>query len=49
MPKVELDELFSVSPAGEIPVGRGRGMVIFAPGTLLARLVAKAQTERIST
>jgi hypothetical protein len=41
MPKAELDELFSGSPAGRIPQGRGRGTVLFAPGTLVARLVAK--------
>ena len=41
MRKVELDELFAMSPAGEIPTGRGRGTVLFAPGTPVARLVAK--------
>lgn len=29
----ELDELFGASPAGDIPEGRGRGTVVFAPGT----------------
>jgi hypothetical protein len=41
MRRAELDQLFSGSPAGEIPVGRGRGTVLFAPGSLIARLVAK--------
>lgn len=41
MSKADLNELFSRSPAGEIPVGRGRGTVIFAPGTPFAWLVAK--------
>ena len=41
MRKAELDELFSMSPAGEIPTGRGRGTVLFATGTPVARLVAK--------
>lgn len=40
-PRAELDELFSRSPAGEIPQGRGRGTVLFAPGTPVARLVVK--------
>jgi hypothetical protein len=41
MRKAELDEVFSMSPAGEIPTGRGRGTVLFATGTPVARLVAK--------
>ncbi|MGH2751695.1 MAG: hypothetical protein ACRDK3_12605 [Actinomycetota bacterium] len=41
MSKVDLDELFSQSPAGEIPRGRGRGTVLFAPGTPIAQAVAK--------
>jgi len=41
MSKADLNELFSKSPAGEIPVDRGRGTVILAPGTPFARIVAK--------
>jgi hypothetical protein len=41
MSKADLNELFSKSPAGEIPVDRGRGTVILAPGTRFARVVAK--------
>lgn len=29
----ELDTLFGNSPAGEIPIGRTKGAVLFAPGT----------------
>lgn len=36
----ELDALFRDSPSGDIPKGRGKGTVIFAPGTFLARFVA---------
>ena len=36
----ELDALFRDGPAGDIPQGRGKGTVIFAPGTFLARFVA---------
>lgn len=36
----ELDALFRDSPSGDIPKGRGKGTVIFAPGTFLARVVA---------
>jgi hypothetical protein len=41
MRTAELDEVFSMSPAGEIPTGRARGTVLFATGTPVARLVAK--------
>lgn len=41
MSKAELNELFARSPAGEIPAERGRGTVIFAPGTPFARVVGK--------
>lgn len=40
MHKAALDKLFRDSPAGQIPEGRGKGTVIYAPGTILARLVA---------
>ena len=40
MRKEELDALFRDSSAGDTPVGRGKGTVIFAPGTFLARFVA---------
>jgi len=38
----ELDELFSNSPSGDVPVGRGRGTVLFATGTRLSRPAARA-------
>lgn len=41
MPKAKLDELFSKSSVGGIPVGRGRGTVLFAPGTPVSRVVAR--------
>ena len=37
----ELDELFSGAPAGEIPIGRGSGMALIAPGTRFGRAMAK--------
>ena len=37
MPPAELDALFRASPSGEIPQGRGRGTVLFFPGTGVAR------------
>lgn len=40
MHKAALEQLFRDSPSGEIPKGRGKGTVIFAPGTFLARFVA---------
>ena len=36
----ELDTLFHDSSAGDIPKGRGKGTVLFAPGTFIARFVA---------
>ena len=41
MSQEELDKLFSSSPAGDIPVGEGRGTVIVAPGTEFAEIAAK--------
>ena len=35
-----LEHLFTESPAGAIPEGRGRGTVLFAPGTWISRPVA---------
>ena len=35
-----LQEIFGDAPAGEIPVGRGRGQALIAPGTPVARTVA---------
>ncbi len=35
-----LDQLFAASSAGDIPNGRGRGTVLFAPGTVVSRPVA---------
>lgn len=40
MSRVNLQELFGASPAGEIPSGRGQGTVVVAPGTRLAGPVA---------
>jgi len=41
MRQADLDELFKSSPAGEIPRDRGRGTVVFAPHSLVGRIVAK--------
>jgi hypothetical protein len=32
----ELDELFAAAPVGKIPVGRGQGTAIIAPGTVFS-------------
>jgi len=37
MSPADLDALFRASPAGAIPTGRGRGSVLFFPGTEIAR------------
>jgi hypothetical protein len=37
----DLEELFRSSPSGDIPRGRGRGTVLFAPHTLVGRIAAK--------
>jgi hypothetical protein len=37
MTAVQLDALFQDSPAGPIPRGRGKGTVIFRPGTAVAK------------
>jgi hypothetical protein len=36
----ELEELFRSSPPGDIPRGRGRGTVVFAPHTIVGRIAA---------
>src|SRR3954454_21888924 len=41
MSQEQLDELFTSSPAGDIPTGEGRGTVIVAPGTEFAEIAAK--------
>jgi hypothetical protein len=41
MRQADLDELFRSSPPGDIPRGRGRGTVVFAPHTLVGRIAAK--------
>jgi hypothetical protein len=42
MSPAQLDDLFRASPAGAIPSDHGRGTVIVASGTRLARPAAKA-------
>src|SRR3954466_14063689 len=39
-PQVELDELFTKSPAGEVPNGRFDGIFLVAPGTVLTARAA---------
>ena len=41
MSQGQLDELFRMSPAGNIPRGEGAGTVIIAPGTALSDIAAK--------
>ena len=41
MSQNDLDELFTKSPAGEIPDGEGEGIAIVAPGTSYTEAVAK--------
>ncbi len=38
--KQELDDLFSNSPAGDIPNGEGNGTAIIAPGTVFSAKIA---------
>lgn len=40
MSQAQLDELFTNSPAGEIPDGEGKGTAIVAPGTTYTRDIA---------
>ena len=42
MSPAQLDDLFRTASAGDIPLSQGRGTVIVAPGTRLARPGAKA-------
>ena len=41
MSQKELDDLFSSSPAGDIPNGEARGTAIIAPGTAFSRETAQ--------
>jgi len=41
MSNAKLDELFSKSPAGEIPDGRAKGTAIIAPGTKFSSEIAE--------
>ncbi len=41
MSQAELDELFSQSPAGEIPEGEAKGTAIVAPGTTYTEDIAE--------
>jgi hypothetical protein len=41
MSQSQLDELFSKSPAGEIPNGEGKGTAIVAPGTTYTQDIAQ--------
>ncbi len=41
MPQVDVDALFRASPAGAIPVGEGRGTVIYHPSTERAEIAEK--------
>jgi hypothetical protein len=41
MTQQQLDELFSASPAGEIPSGEAEGTAIIAPGTRYTESIAK--------
>jgi hypothetical protein len=41
MPQVQLDELFTDSPAGDIPNGEAKGTAIIAPGTTYSADIAE--------
>lgn len=41
MSQSQLDELFSESPAGEIPDGEGKGTAVVAPGTTYTQDIAQ--------
>ena len=47
MKPAELDALFRASPAGQIPRGRGRGTVLFVPGTEVAAPFDRAAGKAI--
>jgi len=40
MSQAQLDELFTKSPAGDIPDGEGKGTAIIAPGTTYTQEIA---------
>ena len=40
MSQAQLDDLFSKSPAGEIPKGEAKGTAIIAPGTTYSENIA---------
>ena len=41
MTQQQLDELFTASPAGDIPSGEAEGTAIIAPGTRYTESIAK--------
>jgi hypothetical protein len=41
MSQTQLDDLFRASPAGDIPVGEGKGTAIIAPGTKYSEKIAE--------
>jgi len=41
MSQAQLDELFTNSPAGDIPDGEGKGTALVAPGTNYTREIAE--------
>ena len=46
MSQAQLDDLFTQSPAGEIPSGEGKGTAIVAPGTSSVGMVLAYQPQR---
>lgn len=40
-PQSKLDDLFRMSPPGQIPAGEGNGTVIFAPDTIVTETAAR--------
>ena len=42
MSQIQLDDLFTASPTGDIPNGEGKGTAIIAPGTKYSAVIAEA-------
>lgn len=41
MPTPQLDALFQNAPAGEIPIGHGKGTIVMFPGSPLAKAISR--------
>ena len=48
MSQTQLDDLFTQSPAGEIPNGEAKGTAIVAPGTTYTENIAICESLRLA-